>query len=137
MSHIELCRNLYYATLKVPPHLKEKVGKSKFKKTLGTGDRRKAQELAKPVVALWKAQLRQLEGEVDAVQAEALRWREALAQTRKEQGHSVAVELEGLITSKAEDIEAAEGETAAKEFASVALGYATPSSLHLDEWQAS
>lgn len=137
MSHIELCRNLYYATLKVPEHLRKKAGRTKFKQTLGTGDKRKAQELAKPVVALWKAQLRQLDGEADAVQTEALRWREALAETRKDWGPAMAVELEGLITSKAQDIEGAEGEDAAKEFVSVALGYATPSRLHFDAWAAS
>ncbi|MDE2605096.1 MAG: hypothetical protein KGL68_04150 [Burkholderiales bacterium] len=75
MPHIEKRRNLWYATLKVPPKLQEKVGKAKFLQSLGTPDKRRAEALAAPVVALWKAQLRKAEGQTDAVLEEALEWK--------------------------------------------------------------
>jgi integrase len=137
VSHIELCRNVYFATLKVPKHLRERLGKTKFKRTLGTGDKRRAQELAKPLVALWKAQLRQADGEPEAVKDEALRWREALSELRRAGDESNAEAVEGLIVDKAEDIEQRQDLAAAQEFASVALGYSTPSRLHFDAWVAS
>jgi integrase len=137
MSHIEKCRNLYYATLKVPQDLREKLGRTKFKQSLGTGDKRRAQELAKPLVALWKAQLRQAQGEPDAVQAEALRWRAhltALLAAGEADSHEAVA---SVVVDKAEQIEAKRGTQAAKEFADLAFGYRTPSALHHDAWAAS
>ena len=72
MSHIEKCRNLWYATLKVPEALRDKLGRTKFKQSLGTADKRRAQQLAAPVVAMWKANLRQAAGEPDAANMETL-----------------------------------------------------------------
>lgn len=137
MSHIEKCRDLYYATLKVPAELREKLGRTKFKKSLGTGDKRRAQDLAKPLVALWKAKLREAKGEPDAVQSEALRWRETLAELKRQgdDDHTETIEL--LVTDKAEEVEARRGTEAAQSFASIALGRATPSRLHFDDWAAS
>lgn len=137
MSHIEKCRNLWYATLKVPRELHEKVGKTKFKKSLGTSDKRRAEALAAPLVALWKAQLRQSAGEADAVHREAMRWRAALAAAKAEGDENLMEVIPSLITDKAEKLEEKRGPHVAKVFADVALGQQTPSSLHLDEWKAS
>lgn len=66
MSHIEKCRNVWFATLKVPPELQDQLGRTKFKRTLRTTDKRKAQALAlalaPPVIAGWKAQIRAANG---------------------------------------------------------------------------
>lgn len=137
MSHIEKCRNVWYATLKIPPELHEKLGRTKFKQTTRTTDKRKAQELAKPLVAFWKAQIRGAYGEPDAVQTEALRWREALAAIRDADDHEQTGTLESVLLDRAEAIEGTKGEEAAQQFAAVALGTHTPSSLHFDEWAAS
>lgn len=137
MSHIEKCRNLYYATLKVPEGLREKLGRTKFKQSLGTADKRRAQQLAAPLVALWKAQIRQALGEAGAIHSEALRWRDALLAERAAGDPENVVELEMLLTSKAEDIEERRGLAAAEQFADVALGLATPSTLHYEAWAAS
>lgn len=137
MSHIEKRRNLWYATMKVPKELHEKVGKTKFLQSLGTADKRRAHALAAPLVALWKAKLRQATGEQDAVQREALRWRVAM-QEAKEAGDKEAVWLvQSMMAETAETIEEQRGAHEAERFADVALGHKTPSGLHFDEWRAS
>ncbi|WP_170162367.1 tyrosine-type recombinase/integrase [Caldimonas tepidiphila] len=137
MPHIEKCRNLWYATLKVPAALRNKVGKTKFKQSLGTADKRRAQALAAPLVALWKAKLRQVAGEEDAVQREALRWREAIAEV-KAAGDTEAVQLiQSLMAAEAENIEEQRGAHEAERFAGVASGHKTPTGLHFQEWKAS
>jgi integrase len=137
MSHIEKCRNLWYATLKVPAQLQAKIGKTKFKKSLGTADKRRAEALAAPLVALWRAQLRQSAGETDAVHQEALRWREALAAAHAEGDDNLIEVIPSLIVDHAEKLEEKRGLHVAKLFADVALGQQTPTSLHLKEWKAS
>ncbi|BAL96174.1 tyrosine-type recombinase/integrase [Rubrivivax gelatinosus] len=136
-DHIELCRNVWFATLKVPADLRPQLGRTKFKQTLQTTDRRRAVELAKPVVALWKAQLRQLQGEPGAVKTEALRWRATLEELKKAGDHDTAEAMEMLVTDKAEEVEQEKGTAEAQAFASLALGYSTPSTLHYDAWVAS
>lgn len=137
MSHIEKCRNLWYATLKVPPDVQEKVGKTKFKKSLGTSDKRRAQELAAPLVALWKAQIRQAKGQGDAVYEEAIRWRQAYEAARREGDADLLEVMPTLISDKAEQIEEQRGEHMALQFAAIAQGLKTPAKLHFDAWRAS
>lgn len=137
MSHIEQRRNLWYATLKVPEKLQEKVGKKKFLQSLGTPDKRKADVLAGPVVAMWKAQLRKAAGEADAVLTLALQYREALKEVEESGDHEASFTMQSLVQSKVEDLERQRGEEHAERFADVALGKKTPSSLHVDEWKAS
>jgi integrase len=137
MSHIEQCRNLWYATLKVPEDLRERVGKTKFKKSLGTADKRRAQTLAAPLVALWKAQLRKAAGTTDAVHVEAIRWREAIAEASAAGDQEAVFIAHSLVAETAERIEEQRGAHEGGRFADVALGLKSPSSLHLDEWKAS
>lgn len=137
MSHIEKCRNLWYATLKVPPDVQEKVGKTKFKESLGTSDKRRAQELAAPRVALWKAQIRKARGQGDAVYEEAIRWRQAYEAARREGDEDLLEAMPTLISDKAEQIEEQRGEHMALQFAAIAQGLKTPSKLHFDAWRAS
>lgn len=134
MSHIEKSRNVWFATLKVPPELHEQMGRTKFKQTLGTTDKRKAQQLAPPVVAGWKAQIRAARGEPNAVETEALRWRAALAAVADPEERA---QLDTILTSRAESMEERKGAEVAQQFAAVALGVHTPSGLHFDDWAAS
>lgn len=137
VPHIEQCRNLWYATLKVPPPLQEKVGQTKFKKSLRTADKRRAQELAVPIVALWKAQLRKAGGQSDAVHEEAMRWRKALEAAGEEGDEHLLGIIPGLIAEKAQQLEESRGDHIARAFAGVAQGLQTPSRLHFDAWRTS
>jgi len=80
-DHIEKRRQLWYATLKVPAHLQDKVGFTKFLKSLGTADKRKAADLARPHIVLWKKVLREAEqGTSSPLMDEALACHEDLNQ---------------------------------------------------------
>lgn len=138
MSHVEKRRQLWYATLKVPPHLHAQLGRTKFLQSLHTADKRRATHLAVPLIALWKATIRQADGEPEAVEVEALRWRQVLAEAgqKDDDGYSLDA-LSSVMTDKAEAIEQARGEEAAVRFADIASGRKTPSGLHLEEWKAS
>lgn len=134
MSHIEKCRNVWFATLKVPPEVQGQLGRTKFKRTLNTTDKRKALQLAPPVIAGWKAQIRAAKGEPNAVQIEALRWRAALGAISDPEE---LAQLQTVLTSRAEVLEEQTNTDKAEEFAKVALGELTPSGLHFDDWAAS
>lgn len=136
-DHIEQRRRTWYAVLKVPASLRSKLGQREFSRTLQTPDRRRALQLAPPIVAMWKATIRQAQGEGDAVQMEALRWRQAIAAERLT-GDGERVEMiESLLVDKAYSIEEAGGATAAAQFADIAMGRHTPSDLYFDAWAAS
>lgn len=135
MSHIEKRRNLWYATLKVPEELQDRVGRTKYLKSLGTADKRRALLLAPPIIAMWKAELRQAAGQSDAVHEEALRWREALAKARAEGDEQALDLIPSLIYDKREELIEKRGDHVAKAFGDVALGLQTPSSLHLAKWK--
>lgn len=141
-DHIERRRNLWYATLTVPAELRGKLEKHKFIQSLGTPDRRIALARAAPLIATWRAIIRRERGEVDAVTAEALRWRLAIVeevaafvpQEGLEEFDSPAIDL--LVPERAEEIEAKLGPSAAKKFVGIALGVTLPSSLHFEQWLA-
>jgi integrase len=132
--HIEQCRNVWFATLKVPVALRQTLGRTKFKQTLGTSDKRRAVILAAPVVANWQAILRQAAGEGDAVQREAMKWREVIKTDSTGEHRDTMV---SLMADRANEIEEREGEEAALHFADVATGRRTPSGLHVAAWEAS
>jgi hypothetical protein len=136
-DHIEKRRNLWYATLTIPEKHRAALGQRHFRRSLGTPDKRRAKELAKPIVALWKATIRQLEGEVDAIRREALSWRGALMAERAAGAHDNVEALELMLSDKARDLEVVEGEERALEFYGIASGTKTPSEEHLGGWEAS
>lgn len=101
MSNIERRRNLWYAVLVVPADVRDALGKFKFIQSLGTPDKRKAEVVAAPVLAKWRALIRREGGEGDAVVNEALRWREALALEKDPQAREA---IEEQIVDRAEAI---------------------------------
>jgi integrase len=141
-DHIERRRNLWYATLTVPADIRGKLGKHKFIQSLGTPDKRKALALAAPLIATWRAIIRRERGEVDAVTAEALRWRLAITEEAAAFVPQKGLEefdepaIDHLVPERAEEIEAKFGPTAARKFAQIALGITLPSSLHFEPWLA-
>lgn len=136
-TFIERRANLWYATLKVPKELQAKLGKSKFLKSLGTPDKRRALTLAMPYVSHWKAQLRKASGETDAVIEDALRWRESLAQAKREGNEMLLEVIPDLIEEESDRLRTKKGDSAANNFGRIAMGLATPSDLHYDTWKAS
>jgi integrase len=137
MSHIEMRRNLWYATLKVPEKLQARIGKKKFLQSLGTPDKRRAEALAGSVVAMWKAQLRKAAGEPDAVMEEALRLRQIIEEAHRDGNTDGAFEVESRVVEKARGLERHGADDAAARFADVAFGRKTPSSLHIEDWKGS
>ncbi|TPE46656.1 hypothetical protein FJM67_15785 [Maribrevibacterium harenarium] len=57
MSYLEKKRNLYYAILKIPSDLREHFGKTKFSKSTGQADPRKARSIALGFVSEWQKQI--------------------------------------------------------------------------------
>ncbi len=132
-NHIERRRNLWYATLHIPAKLRPRLGRMKFIQSLGTADKRKAEYLAAPIIAGWKAQLRQTAGEPDGLHQEAMRWRHALGSMPE--GSEERETLEAVLIGRAEQLE--EGGTSEAEavrFARVALGTELPTQPLYAEW---
>ena len=135
MLNLERRFNRWYAVLVVPKDVRTAVGKFKFIQSLGTSDKRKAEAIAAPVLAHWRAVIRQARGEGDAVAREALRWRDALAAEMDPEARAV---LEDQAIERAEAIAQPHGREhpRAQRFAEIAFGQATPSTLHVDAWKA-
>jgi integrase len=130
--NIELIGRTWFATLLVPKDAREAVGRTRFRETLGTSNRREAERLAAPLLGHWRALIKQAQGSTNAVTNEALRWKQALSQapdedTRETWGHALTDKLEG--------IEEAHGFPAAKEFSDLAAGLTTPSNHYFDTWK--
>lgn len=102
-SYIEKRANRYYATLHIPESLREKFGRMKFFQSLKTESKTEAETRARPLIARWKAELRQAEGEPDAVIQEARRWAEFMHQLPPDAENRDV--MEWLITDRAEALE--------------------------------
>ncbi len=139
MSFLEKRGNLWYASLKVPKQLRAAMGKTNLRHPLGTPDKRIAAGLAGPIVAMWKAQLREAAGEADAVLGAALWLRKVMAEaTAARDGDDAGAEaVADRVVEIAQTVEKERGEDAAREFAAIAFGEVTPSHLHFEEWKAS
>lgn len=136
-SYIEKRANTWYATLKVPKELQAKVGKAKFLKSLDTTDKRRAVIAAMPHISRWKAEIRKAAGEADAVIEDALIWREALAQARRNGDEMLLDVVPELIEKEHDKLRKKKGERAATTFTRIALGHAIPSDHHYEGWKGS
>ena len=54
MPYLEQKRNLWYAVLTIPVDVRKTLGKFRFVKSTGEGDRREAQRIAFQFVANWQ-----------------------------------------------------------------------------------
>jgi integrase len=139
MLNLERRFNRWYAVLVVPKDVRAAVGKFKFIQSLGTSDKRVAQAIAAPILAHWRAVIREARGESDGVAREALRWREALAAEKDPQVRAV---LEDQVIERAEAIgqplagNSGRDHPTAQRFAEIAFGQSTPSTLHFEAWKA-
>lgn len=123
---------VWCATVLVPKDVQKALGRVRFRKSLGTHNKREAERLAAPFIASWWAQIKQARGVTNAVGHEALRWKAALAQAPDEQTRET---WEHVLTDEAERIEEAKGPQAAQEFAALATGAATATSQYFDDWK--
>jgi integrase len=62
MSHIEQRANLWYATLTVPPDVRDILGKNKFLQSTKTSNKTEAKHRAAVLVSGWKAQINKARG---------------------------------------------------------------------------
>uniref|UniRef100_UPI0025CDBE07 DUF6538 domain-containing protein n=1 Tax=uncultured Dechloromonas sp. TaxID=171719 RepID=UPI0025CDBE07 len=130
--NIELIGRIWHASLLVPKDVRESLGKTRFKQSLGTANRREAIHLAAPIVAHWKAQIKQARGSTNAVANEALRWKQALRQAPDEDTLDT---WEQVLGDKVEAIAEAKGYEAAQEFRDLAAGISTPSNQYFESWK--
>lgn len=131
-DYLEKRRQLYYAVLTVPKALQPELG-LRFVKSTGTGDRRKAKDIASQLVAGWKLLIEQAKGNDTGFLADAIQFRDDIEKTQDAEYREA---LEGVLIDHAERIEQAHGLPKAKQFYDVAMGMQTPNSLHFDNWKS-
>ncbi|MBN9409226.1 MAG: tyrosine-type recombinase/integrase [Burkholderiales bacterium] len=130
--NIELRHHTWYATLLVPKDVREALGVVRFKRSLGTPNRRDALLKAAPFIAQWKAEIAQARGTTGAVRTEAMRWRDALKAIDDD---DTRADVEGVLIDRLEAMEDKKGAKAAKEFYEIATGARTPASEYFDAWK--
>ena len=125
-------------TLEVPPSLRSIIGRKRLRKTTGETEKGRA-------VLKRNAILQALREEVEAARlkleheggagpaSEALAWRRELAEARRNSPEALN-DLEPALLDRADDIGEARGLEAAKAFHAIAMGTATPLTLHLEDW---
>ena len=98
--HIEQRRLGWYAVLNVPTDVQKKIGKKRFRMSLKTRDKKAAERLAKPLIAVWEQQIALARDEKAARSAAAV-WRDTLrrATTDKERDF-----IKMMISDEADDI---------------------------------
>lgn len=132
-SYIEKRANRYYVTLHIPESLREKFGRMKFFQSLKTESKTEAETRARPLIARWKAELRQAEGEPDAVMQEARRWAEFMRQLPPDAENRDV--MEWLITDRAEALEeSGTAPDATTLFVGVAFGEKTLTLPLYEQW---
>jgi len=132
VNHIERRANLWYATLTIPEDARAVIGKRRFVQSLGTPDKGEACVRSYPVIALWKAQIREARGDKSAVITEALRWKNMISTSH---GTVEGDVLEDMLLEKVEVLQKELGTEQSSEFYKVAMGQATPSNIQFEQWK--
>lgn len=142
MSYLERRRNRWYAVMTIPEDVRHVLGKIRFVQSLGTPDKRKADQEKLPLIAKWKAMIAEARGEKDALTEEAKRWQRHLSmqETSAQSGESLYVTglevLRDELRERAIALENEVGEEAARRFYGIATGKARLTSELFLEWQA-
>ena len=146
-NYIEKRRQRFYAVLDIPQDVRSKLGgKSRWLKSLQTGDRQQALRIAPFVIARWKGRIEEARGTDDVI-VEARLWRDLLAaEADQEQRELIKFEVfdraEDLWRKGAprgeDDVETAKVESStlhlAERFAGVAFGTKTPIQDHFEDF---
>ena len=151
-GYIEKRRQGFYAVLEVPPHLRAAAGCNKKRRTLGTTDKHVANARLGAVLGelhKWLDGVRRKKPDTDPLVAEAMGWRETLKDAREGKGvPSVLIEdnygllqevpddtlVLDMVAERGHRIERSEGPTRAGDFADIAMGRATLTTTHIEEW---
>lgn len=142
MSYLERRRNLWYAVLTIPEEAREVLGKMRFVQSLGTPDKRRADQEKLPLIAKWKAMIAEARGEKDALTEEAKRWRRHLLMQEAAAQSGQSVYLTGLdvlrddLRERAVSLEVEAGADAARHFIGIATGKAKLTSELFPEWKS-
>ena len=113
MPNLEKRRQLYYAVLTVPHKAREQIGKLRYVKSTGTGDKRQAQLIANQYVAGWKLLIQKaLRDSEDTHLIRAMQWREELQKNLNDEHRDI---VEGLLIDEAHSVAEKSGFPKAKE----------------------
>ena len=145
--YLERHGDQWRVVIKVSPKARPALGCSHLKRGLGTNSLANANRLKWDVVAELKKQVKDAElradakarGVVDPLVAEAMEWRDQIAEeVRNEDTFNSAerVPLVDMISDRAEELEKTEGFRRASLFAEIASGKATPLLTLVDAWLA-
>lgn len=132
MAHLEQRRNLWYAILTVPEDIREKLGRLRFRRSTGTGDKTKAQIIANQYVAGWKLLIEQARGNLPTHLTKAIEWRKELEENLGKDYHP---DMIMRVTEEAEYLAEKHGEAKGQEFFDVVTGRKTPSNTRFDQWK--
>ncbi len=142
MSYLERRRNRWYAVMTIPEDVRHVLGKIRFVQSLGTSDKRKADQEKLPLIAKWKAMIAEARGEKDALTEEAKRWQRHLSmqETSAQSGESLYITglevLRDELRERAIALENEQGEEVASRFYGIATGKARLTTELFPEWQA-
>lgn len=142
MAYIERRRNLWYALLTIPEDVRGKLDKLRFVQSLGTPDKAEAMILAAPLLAKWKAEIREARGAHNALTEEANRWKKHLLrqtsvdQERGDEFGTGALELHDLLRERTEALAKTKGALVADTFHGVVTGKLTTTGAYETEWKA-
>lgn len=137
MSNIELRKHVYCAVLMVPKDVQPVLGKTKFRKSLGTSNKLEAERLGAPYLANWKAQIKQARGHSGALVAEALRWKQAFkVQDEMAGGEAGKEEMLDHLIERARELEQTEGKEAGDKLWGIVHGTRKLSANYFEPWKA-
>lgn len=143
MSHLERRRNLWYALLTIPKDVRHKFDhKIRFVESLGTPDKVDAAIRAAPLLAKWKASIREARGATNALTEEALRWQKHLTtqasidDSMGDHQGTGSLELQDIIRERSVNIAKTKGKDVANTFSGLAFGELTPTGIRQEEWKA-
>jgi integrase len=116
----------------IPKDVQAELGKMKYIQSLKTESKPMAQVRALPLIAKWKAMIRQARGETDAVIKEALSWKRDIA---NEVDDDTKETLQLVLSDRTEALIDSHGTDKASQFYAVATGRATLLRPLFEEWK--
>ena len=135
-SHLEWHGAKIRVVIRVPPTLREAVGKGKVKEALPTGNPREAEILKWPIIARLKAQLGNAGSgrKADILVERALGWRETMKAAQEGVGPNPPDLVEAAFDDTRDTLARTEQPDRLALFTAVALGHATPLGSLVDAW---
>jgi len=137
-DNLELIGATYYASMHVPPDVREILGKRRLRKTLKTSDKRQAIQRARLVLTAWCREIefarKRLKNLPDSLTEDALVWRNELSgENSGSVGDPEALEI--FLSDTVERLEESRGFEAAKKFYRIAKGEMNPIVPLIGQWE--